>query len=83
MYDEYWTKRDGTQILVGHMEEGHLRNTLRLLERKGLLKNASHLPEEAARQSLREYIQFQREAALDDELGELAMSGMDYYGSLE
>lgn len=31
---EVWTKKDGTEISVGEMDEGHLRNTLNLLLKK-------------------------------------------------
>lgn len=31
---EVWTMRDGTEISVGDMDEGHLRNTLNLLLKK-------------------------------------------------
>lgn len=31
---EVWTKKDGTEISVGDMDEGHLRNTLNLLLKK-------------------------------------------------
>lgn len=31
---EVWTKKDGTEISVGEMDEDHLRNTLNLLLKK-------------------------------------------------
>src|ERR1700722_3477963 len=34
MTDEVWTMRDGTTIAVGDMDEGHVRNALRMVLRK-------------------------------------------------
>ena len=37
--DEVWTTRDGRKLKVGDMEESHVRNTLRMLIRRGRKRN--------------------------------------------
>lgn len=33
--DPVWVQRNGEEILIEHMGDRHLRNTIRMLERKG------------------------------------------------